>query len=89
MGENVHCRYGRQRTDNQNIYGVQKLNSPKINEPIKKWATQLNRTFLKEEIQMAKTHMKKCLPSVAIKEIQIKTILRFHLTNLENNMEDS
>jgi hypothetical protein len=37
---------------------VKKLNSPKINEPIKKWATELNRSFLKEEIQMAKKNMK-------------------------------
>jgi hypothetical protein len=59
---------------------LKKLNSPKINEPIKKWTTELNRTFSKEEIQMAKKHMKKCLPSLAIKEIQIKTTLRFHLT---------
>jgi hypothetical protein len=32
---------------------LKEINSPKINEPIKKWATELNRTFSKEEIQMA------------------------------------
>jgi hypothetical protein len=57
-----------------------KLNSPKINEAIKKWVTELNRTFSKEEIEVAKKHMKKCSPSLAIKEMQIKTTLRFHLT---------
>jgi hypothetical protein len=33
---------------------LKKLNPVKISEPIKKWATELNRTFLKEEIQMVK-----------------------------------
>jgi hypothetical protein len=55
------------------------LNSPKINEPIKKWATELNRTFSKEEVQVAKKHMKKYSLSLVIKEIQIKITLRFHL----------
>jgi hypothetical protein len=59
---------------------LQKLNSPKINEPIKKWATELNRTFSKKEIKMAKKHMKKFSPSLAIEKMQIKTTLRFHLT---------
>jgi hypothetical protein len=36
---------------------LKKLNSPKLNEPIKKWATELNRTFSKEENQMARKHL--------------------------------
>jgi hypothetical protein len=51
-----------------------------MNEPIKKWANELNRTFSKEKIQLAKKHMKKCSPSVALNELQIKATLRFHFT---------
>jgi hypothetical protein len=59
---------------------LKKLNSPKINDPMKKWANELNRAFAKKEVQMAKKHMKKFSPSLVIKEMQIKTTLRFHLT---------
>jgi hypothetical protein len=59
---------------------LKKLNASKINEPIKKWATELNRTFSKEEVQIAKKHVKKYSPFLATKEMQIKTTLRFHLT---------
>jgi hypothetical protein len=46
---------------------------------MKEWANELNRNFSKEEVQMAKKHMKKFLTSLTRKEMQIKTILRFYL----------
>jgi hypothetical protein len=42
---------------------------------MKKWTNKLNRALTKDEVQMDKKHMKKCSPSLAIKEIQIKTTL--------------
>jgi hypothetical protein len=59
---------------------LKKLNYPKIKEQIKKWASEPKRTFSNEEIQMAKKYMKKCSPSLGIKDMKSKTTVRFHLT---------